>query len=136
MPNYTVEDILNAEGNERHLYGYSGKIIRVDLTTREVSFLSTYEYVPKYVGGRMIANRIFFDEVPAGTGAFDPENKFIYLTGPTTGTGIPAGGRSAAVAVGAANSPEQFCWGNIGGWFATELKYAGYDGLIVQGASD
>ena len=136
MPNYTVEDILNAEGNEQHLYGYSGKIIRVDLTTKEISFLSTYQYVPKYVGGRMIANRIFFDEVPAGTGAFDPENKFIYLTGPTTGTGIPAGGRSAAVAVGAANSPEQFCWGNIGGWFATELKYAGYDGLIVQGASD
>ena len=58
------------------------------------------------------------------------------MNGPTTGVGIPAGGRSAACAVGAANSPEQYAWGNIGGWFATELKYAGYDGLIVQGKAD
>lgn len=136
MPNYTIDDILNQEANTQHLYGYSGKIIRIDLTTREVSFLDTYQYVPKYVGGRMVINRIFFDEVAPGTGAFDEGNKFIYMNGPTTGVGIPAGGRSAACAVGAANSPEQYAWGNIGGWFATELKYAGYDGLIVQGKAD
>lgn len=136
MPNYTIDDIRDHEGNDQHLLGYSGKIVRIDLTTREVSFLSTYDYVPKYVGGRMVINRIFFDEVAPGTGAFDEGNKFIYMSGPTTGVGIPAGGRSAACAVGAANSPEQYAWGNIGGWFAAELKYAGYDGLIVQGKAD
>ena len=136
MPNYTIDDIRNAEGNDKHLLGYSGKIARIDLTTGEVSTLSTYDYVPEYVGGRMVINRIFFDEVAPGTGAFDEGNKFIYMNGPTTGVGIPAGGRSAACAVGAANSPEQYAWGNIGGWFATELKYAGYDGLIVQGKAD
>lgn len=133
MPNYTLDDIRNHEGNDQHLLGYSGKIIRINLTTRDVSFVDTYQYVPKYVGGRMVINRIFWDEVEPGTGAFDEGNKFIYMTGPTTGTGIPAGGRSAACAIGAANSPEQYAWGNIGGWFATELKYAGYDGLIVEG---
>ena len=136
MPNYTLDDIINSPANTGHLYGYSGKIIRVDLTTREVSVWDTYQYVPEYVGGRMIANRIFFDEVPPDTGAFDEANEFIYMTGPTTGVGIPAGGRSAACAVGAAMSPEQYAWGNIGGWFATELKYAGYDGLIIQGKAD
>lgn len=115
MPNYSLSDILDNPDNTQHLYGYSGKIIRFNLTTKEISFLNTYQYVPEYIGGRMLINRIFWDEVPAGTGGFDEGNKFIYMNGPTTGTGIPASGRSAACAVGVANTPEMFCWGNIGG---------------------
>lgn len=136
MPNYTISDILDQPTNKKHLYGYCGKIARINLSTGKISSLDTYKYVPEYIGGRMVINRIFWDEVPVGTGAFDAENKFIYMSGPTTGTGIPASGRSAACCIGAANNPEQFCWGNIGGWFATELKYAGYDGFIIEGKSD
>lgn len=136
MPNYTLSDILDNEENTQRLYGYSGKIIRINLSTKEISFFSTYKYVPKYVGGRMIINRIFWDEVKPGTKAFDEGNKFIYMTGPATGTGIPAGGRSAACGVGASSFPEQYSWGNIGGWFATELKFAGYDGFIIEGKSE
>lgn len=136
MPNFTIEDIIDSEENKLHLYGYCGKIARINLTTKEVSMVDTYQYVPKYLGGRALAQRILFDEIPAGTAAFDAGNKFIYMTGATTGTGIPAGGRSAAVAIGASINPEQPCWGNVGGYFATELKYAGYDGLIVEGKSD
>ena len=102
MPNYSLSDILDNPNNTQHLYGDCGKIVRINLTTREISYLDTYQYVPKYVGGRMVINRIFWDEVPAGTGAFDEANKFIYMNGPTTGTGIPASGRSAACSVGAA----------------------------------
>ena len=136
MPNYSKNDVLNNPANTRGLYGYSGRIARIDLTTGEISVMDTYRYVPEYVGGRMVINRIFWDEVGPGVGAFDEANKFIYMNGPTTGTGIPAGGRSAAGAVGAAVDPEQFTWGNIGGWFATELKYAGYDGFIIQGKAE
>lgn len=136
MPNYTISDILDQPTNKKHLYGYCGKIARINLSTGKISSLDTYKYVPEYIGGRMVITRIFWDEVPVGTGAFDAENKFIYMSGPTTGTGIPASGRSAACCIGAANNPEQFCWGNIGGWFATELKYAGYDGFIIEGKSD
>lgn len=136
MPNYKISDILENPDNTQKLYGYCGKIARINLTAKEISHLSTYQYVPKYIGGRMLINRIFWDEVPAGVSAFDEGNKFIYMNGPTTGTGIPASGRSAACAIGASNNPEQFCWGNIGGWFATELKYAGYDGFIIEGKSD
>ena len=133
MPNYTISDIVDNPSNQQRLCGFEGKIARIDLTTGEISMVDTYKYVPKYVGGRMIINRIAYDELPAGVGPFDEANKFIYMTGPTTGTGIPAGGRSAACSIGCSNSPEQYTWGNIGGWFATELKYAGYDGLIIEG---
>ena len=136
MPNYSIEDILENPANTQGLYGYCGHIARINLSTGEVSDVDTYQYVPKYVGGRMVCNRIFWDEVPAGTGPYDEANKFIYMTGATTGTGIPAGGRSAAVSVGASNAPNMYAWGNIGGWFATELKYAGYDGFIIEGKSD
>ena len=136
MPNYDKKDILENPLNKDRLTGYCGKIARIDLTSGEVSFIDTYKYVPKYIGGRILINRIFFDEVAPGTGAFDEGNKFIYMNGPTTGTGVPAGGRSAAAAIGAAVDPEQYTWGNIGGYFATELKYAGYDGFIVQGKAD
>lgn len=136
MPNYKIEDILENPDNKQKLYGYCGRIARINLTTGEISMVDTYKYVPEYIGGRMVINRIFWDEVKPGTAAFDEGNKFIYMNGPTTGTGIPAGGRSAACAIGAANNPEQFCWGNIGGWFATELKYAGYDGFIIEGKAD
>ena len=136
MPNFKVKDILDNPENKMGLYGFCGKILRINLTERRVSTESIYPYVPEYIGGRMIINRIFWDEVPMGTGPFDEENKFIYMTGPTTGTGIPAGGRSAACSIGCANNPEMFTWGNIGGYFATELKYAGYDGFILEGRAD
>lgn len=115
MPNYEISDILNQPDNQMHLYGYCGKIVRINLTTQKISYVNTYKYVPKYIGGRILINRIFWDEVKPGTGAFDEENKFIYMTGPSTGTGIPASGRSAACSVGASINPEQYCWGNIGG---------------------
>ena len=73
------------------LYGYTGRIARINLTTRGVTLLSTFDYVPKYIGGRGICNKIFWDEVGPGVKAFDPENKLIIMTGPTTGTGIPSG---------------------------------------------
>lgn len=133
MPNYNEKDILNNPNNDKQLLGYCGRIARINLTSGEVSLVDTYQYVPKYVGGRMLIHRIFFDEVKPAIGAFDEENKFIFMNGPTTGTGIPAGGRSAACSIGPAVLPEQFTFGNIGGWFATELKYAGYDGFIVEG---
>jgi len=114
-------------------YGYIGKIARIDLTNRTVSEVSTFDYVPKYVGGRAVANRIFYDEVAPGVGAFDPENKMIYMTGPTTGTGIPTGGRSVFCSIAANNYPEQYAWSGIGGWIGAELKFAGWDGIIIEG---
>jgi aldehyde:ferredoxin oxidoreductase len=114
-------------------YGYTGKIARIDITTGGVTFLSTWDYVPKYIGGRGICNKIFWDEVGPGVKALDPENKLIIMTGPTTGTGIPSGGRTVIAGIAPQCFPEQYSWSSIGGWFGAELKFAGYDGLILEG---
>jgi len=81
------------------LYGYAGKIARINLTTGAVTHVSTWDYVPEFIGGRGICNKIFWEEVPPGVKAFDPENKLIFMTGPTTGTGIPSGGRTVITGI-------------------------------------
>jgi len=115
------------------LYGWTGKILRADLTNRTLTTVDTEEYVPKYIGGIGIAHRIAWDEIPKGVGAFDPENKLILMTGPLTGTPAPTSGRAEMCGVTAQGSPEQYAHSGIGGWFPSELKYAGFDGIIIQG---
>ena len=115
------------------LYGYTGKIARINLTTGGVTLLSTWDYVPKYIGGRGICNKIFWDEVGPGVKALDPGNKLIIMTGPSTGTGIPSGGRTVIAGIAPQCFPEQYSWSSIGGWFGAEIKFAGYDGLILEG---
>lgn len=136
MVNYAAEDILSNPENTLGLYGYTGKILRLNLTDRTTETISTYRYVPKYLGGRALCNKIFWDEVEPGTGCFDPDNKLIYMTGATTGTGIPTGGRTDMTGIAANNLPEQYSFSGIGGWLGTELKFAGYDGLIIEGAAE
>ncbi len=115
------------------IYGYAGKIARINLTDSTVTDIPITNYVPKYVGGRSVANRIFWEEVGPEVKAFDPENKLIYMTGPTTATGIPSGGRTVFTGLSPKTLPEQYTWSGMGGWFGSELKFAGYDGLIIEG---
>ena len=63
-------------------YGYVGKILRVDLTTRKTSIVPTSNYAPKFIGGRSMAAKIYWDEVPPEVEALSPENKLIFMTGP------------------------------------------------------
>ena len=133
MPNYTAQDILENPKNAQHLYGYVGKILRIKLTEQTTEIVSTYDYVPKYLGGRELCNKIFWDEVPAGTDCFDPGNKLIYMTGATTATGIPTGGRTEMTGIAANNLPTQYSFSGIGGWIGAEFKFAGYDGIIIEG---
>jgi aldehyde:ferredoxin oxidoreductase len=119
--------------NREFKYGYAGKIARINLSDSTVSEVPTSKYVPKYIGGRAVCNRIFYDEVPAGTKAFDAANKIIYMTGPTTGTGIPTGGRSVFGSIAPNSYPEMYAWSGIGGWGGAELKFAGWDGFIIEG---
>ena len=115
------------------LYGYVGKIARINLTDSTVSIIPTSNYVPKYIGGRSVCHKIFWDEVGPEVKAFDPENKLIFMTGPTTATGIPTGGRTVFTGISPNSYPEQYSWSGIGGWFGAELKFAGYDGFILEG---
>ena len=114
-------------------YGYVGKIARINLTHSTVEIIPTARYVPRYIGGRAVCNRIFWEEVGPGVEALSPENKLIYMTGPTTATGIPTGGRTVFTGISPNSYPEQYVWSGIGGWFGAELKFAGFDGFILEG---
>ena len=123
------------EQNQLPQYGYVGKIAWIDLTDQSVKIIPTSNYAPKFIGGRAIATKIYWDVTKPGMKAFDPENPLMFMTGPTTATGIPTGGRTSVCAMAPNNLPEQFCWGNIGGWFGAKLKFAGFDGIVIVGRS-
>ncbi|MCL1827945.1 MAG: aldehyde ferredoxin oxidoreductase [Oscillospiraceae bacterium] len=116
--------------------GYVGKIARIDLTAKTVTEIPTSKYVPENIGGRGVCNRIFWDNMRPGTGALDPGNMLIYMTGPTTATGIPTGGRSVFTGISPNSYPEQYAWSGIGGMVGAELKFAGWDGFIIEGRSE
>lgn len=114
--------------------GYAGKILDVDLTTRQIATRDTLPYVVDYVGGRVLAARIAWDEMPAGVDAFDPASLIIIATGPLTGTLAPTSGRTVMGTISPRTYPSPwYTHSTLGGWFGPELKYAGYDAIIVRG---
>jgi aldehyde:ferredoxin oxidoreductase len=114
--------------------GWVGKILRVDLTKGEIETIPTNKFVPKYLGGRGLAARIYWEEIDPEVKALSPENKLIFTTGPLGGTLAPTSGRTSLVSKAPAAYPREVYWrSNAGGHWGPELKYAGYDGLIVQG---
>ena len=115
------------------LTGYTGKILRLNLSDSSVQIVPTTNYVPEYLGGMSVANKIFWDEVKPGVKAFDPENKIIFMTGPGSGTGMPLSGRCSVCGISPNALPEQYNHSNICGYFGGMLKFAGYDGLIIEG---
>ena len=116
--------------------GYTGIILRVDLSLRRTSTLSTLPYAEKFVGGRGIAAKLYWDEVSPEIKAFDAENPLIFVTGPLSGFPSLAGSRLQICGKSPATNPERFCYSALGGSWGAELKFAGYDGIIVQGKSD
>lgn len=112
---------------------YAGKILRINLTDSTTEIIPTSRYLPKYMGGRTMANKIFWDEVKEAVPALDPRNKLIYMTGPCSGVGLPYGGRAVMTGICAYELPEQYCHSICGGFFGPMLKWAGYDGFILEG---
>ena len=114
--------------------GWVGKILRVDLTNGKISEFSTFDYIPKFIGGRGLGAKICWDELSPAVGAFDPENRLVLATGPLQGTLAPTSGRLTVVGKSSQTGPiESYVRSGVGGHFAPELKWAGYDALIIQG---
>ena len=131
--------------------GYCGKFLRVDLSKGSLTDIPLSPSVLRdYVGGSGLAAHLFLEEIleaaraagrmPTGGGVasdagypdpLGPDNPFIIATGPLTGTRLPATSRWTV----SARSPLTGLWGeaNVGGFFGAELKFAGYDGVLVTG---
>ena len=115
-------------------YGWTGKILRVDLTTGEMTETLTSDYA-QFIGGRGIAAMIYWETVPPECGAFDPENALIFMTGPGTGTLAPTASKFCVASKSPAPVKEIYSWSEPSGHWSAELKFAGYDGLVVTGKS-
>ena len=107
------------------IFGYAGKILHVDLTEGKTREVPTDEYVPKFLGGRGLGAKIYWEEVPPHVGAFDPENCLIFATGPLQGTVAPTSGRFMVLGKAPQTGPvESYCRSGVGGHWAPELKWA------------
>jgi len=117
-------------------FAYAGKILNVDLSDGKSSELTTADYSGKYLGGRGFGARLFWEIVPPGTAAFDPENCLICATGPVTGFFGLAGCRWVMCTKSPLRQPEAFSYGNLGGKWGSTLIYGGYDALTVRGRAE
>ena len=117
-------------------FGYAGRILRLDLSSAKTATNLTQDYTDTFLGGRGIAAKVYWDEVPPEASAFDPENRLIFATGPLAGLPTIGGSRWQVCGKSPAHTPEHFCYSNLGGRWGAALKFAGYDALIVQGKSE
>jgi len=112
--------------------GYMGRILEVDLSGRTSKTIPTgRELIRDYLGGRGFVARLLWDLVPKGAEPFSEENVVIIAPGPLSGIFLPGSGK---VHMGT-KSPATGGYGdsNMGGHFAPEIKYAGYDAIIIRG---
>lgn len=115
--------------------GYAGKCIRVDLSSGRIRVEETPpELVRGYLGGSGVAARILWDEVGPEVEPLSPQNKLVFAAGPVTGTLFPPSGRWMVASL----SPLTGHWGeaHAGGATGPELKYAGYDFIVVEGKAE
>ena len=117
-------------------YGYAGKILKVDLSSQSVITLPTSDYADGFLGGRGIATKFYWDEVPPNINAFDPQNVLVFVTGPSAGFKGLSGSRWQVCGKAPAMVPEHFSYANLGGRWGAQLKFAGYDAIVVSGKSD
>ena len=116
-------------------FGYAGNVLRIDLKKRKTHIQPLEkEIIVGYLGGRGFNSKRLMDEIPAGADPLGPKNKLMFSTGPLVGTGFPTASRFNV----SAKSPLTGILGdsNAGGHFAAEMKYAGYDQIILEGISD
>lgn len=117
------------------MFGYVGKVLRVNLTNgTSVTEALNHEQALKFLGGRGLGTKMYMDEVSPEVDALSPENKVIIITGPLTGTSAPTSGRFMVVTKSPLSGT--IACSNSGGHWGAELKFAGYDAVILEGKSE
>ena len=117
------------------LKGYTGTLLKVDLSTQSVESTPLSEKLAEdYIGGGGIAAKIISETVTSEMDPLDERNPLVFMTGPLTGTIIPWSGRHCVATL----SPLTGIWGEsyAGGTWGRELKKAGFDGIVLTGKAD
>jgi len=116
------------------MYGSTGKILRVNLSTREIGVEKlTDEFYRLYPGGKALAGYILLNEMPANTEPFSPENVLVLANGLLTGAPVSTATRYVV----SARSPLTMGYGEseAGGFWGPELKMAGFEAIVIKGCS-
>ncbi len=116
-------------------YGMFGKLLRINLTKEQISIETIKPGLwKKYLGGRGLGANFLAQEVPPNTEALSSENRLIFMNGPLAGTSIPGNNKICVTF----KSPltNSYSYSLCGGHFGPELKYAGYDGIIIEGKAN
>ncbi|MCX7912013.1 MAG: aldehyde ferredoxin oxidoreductase, partial [Dehalococcoidales bacterium] len=115
--------------------GYMGKILNVNLTSREIREEPLSEKLCRdFIGGYGIGSRLLYSRMKKGTNPLGEEAILGFMTGPLTGTDAISGTRYTVCG----RSPLTGTWGdaNSGGSFGAYLKFSGYDGILFTGVAD
>ena len=115
--------------------GYGGKILHVDLSSGEVTKRELDDgFARKYVGGNGFGARLLYDHVKPKANPLSPENCLILAPGAFCGAPVPVASKSGFYA----KSPLTGAFGEsmFGGGIGPELKYAGYDALVITGKAE
>ncbi len=110
-----------------------GKILHVDLTSSRIAEIETEPYAAKYLGGRGLASRLYWEKVGPEVGACDPGNRLMFMTGPLLATGAQGAARMSVSGKSPMAYPERYCYGSLGGFLPAEIKRAGWDGIVIDG---
>lgn len=114
--------------------GWTGKRLRIDLSTGTVTVENIDRaYSEKWLGGRGFNSELLYREVGVDVDPLSPESRIIFGVGPLTGTFAPSSARTTVTARSPLGTPQGFGDSNMGGHWGAELKFAGYDQLVIQG---
>ena len=115
--------------------GYTGKLLSVDLGTGALGELPLLESgAEQFIGGRGLAVDMLYRRLPPRVQAYDEGNDLLILTGPAAGTTFPTGSRLAVSTISPLTGT--LTTGYMGGHWAPELKYAGWDGILLTGRAE
>ncbi len=114
------------------MLGYQNKVLRIDLTNKGAKTEPLrMDWAEKYIGSKGLAIKYLYEELKPGIDPLSPDNKLLLMTGPMTGTPVPCSGKLSISAKSPATGTINDC--SIGGHSALQIKYAGYDAIILEG---
>ena len=116
-------------------HGYNGKILRVDLTTGKFEVEEPNEaFYRKYMGGSALAMYYLLKEMPTGADPLGRDNMLVFAASVVTGAAVSGQSRVTATA----KSPLTGAIGDSqgGGYWPAELKFAGFDAIIIKGKAE
>ncbi len=123
--------------------GYNGIILKINLTNETIKRIAISEDdLKNYIGGRGLGMKLLYDYLPnPGVDPLSPDNPLLIMPGPFSGFPIPSSSRSCVVTKSPKTSPynkkykhsSTVSYSNMGGFVGPEIRFAGYDGLLIIG---